>query len=75
MKTPPTPGQRIYRGYRYLRVVALAPVGTMTNGSHITSPVWICQETTPTGRDLLCRPTRIQEHTLIRAWREVADVG
>lgn len=71
MKTPPTPGQRIRQGTRYLRVVGLAPVGTFTNGVAPTSPVWICQETTPTGRDLPCRPTKIQEHTMIRAWREV----
>lgn len=73
MNTPPHPGQRIYRGTRYLRVVARAPAGTRTNGTTPTSPVWVCQETTPTGRDLPCRPTRIQEHTLVKAWREVEN--
>lgn len=73
MKTPPTPGQRIRQGTRYLRIVGPAPIGTPTNGTAPTSPVWVCQETTASGRDLPCRATRIQEHTLIRAWREVEN--
>ena len=74
MKTTPRPGKRIYRGTLRVRVVARAPDGTATNGAVLRSPVWICQETTATGRDLPCRTTRIQERAPVRAWREVPNV-
>ena len=57
---------------RRIRLVSPAPDGARSNGAVLCTRLWTCQDIDANGADS-GRPTRIQEHTLIRAWREVAD--
>ena len=57
---------------RRVRLVSPAPAGAVSNGAVLCTRLWTCQDIDATGADS-GRPTRIQEHTLSRAWREVSD--